>query len=105
MHRALAHVGLPALVALGPAEALSLAVRYPITLLVTDFTMPGMTGVELADRIREAHPRIPVILVSGSPDASRLLISPPSAFLPKPVSTGQLADALASLVTLPNRSA
>lgn len=34
-------------------------------LLVTDYRMPGMNGVELIRRIRDLKPDVPVILVSG----------------------------------------
>ena len=34
-------------------------------ILVTDFRMSGMNGVELAQKVHEKHPEIPVILVTG----------------------------------------
>lgn len=34
-------------------------------ILVTDFRMEGMNGVELARKIHEGHPEIPVIIVTG----------------------------------------
>jgi DNA-binding NtrC family response regulator len=34
-------------------------------ILVTDFRMEGMNGVELARRVHEKHPEIPVIIVTG----------------------------------------
>jgi CheY-like chemotaxis protein len=38
-----------------------------IELVITDFDLgPGMTGVDLAHRIREARPNIRIIMVSGS---------------------------------------
>lgn len=36
-----------------------------IDLLVTDFRMPGPTGLELVKRARESNPRLPIIMVSG----------------------------------------
>ncbi len=36
-----------------------------IDLLIADFAMPGMTGTELADKAREIHPGIGVLLVTG----------------------------------------
>ena len=47
-------------------------------LVVTDVSMPGLTGTELAARIRQRWPRLPVLYVSGrelpphAPDAPRL---------------------------------
>lgn len=34
-------------------------------ILVTDFRMEGMNGVELARRVHEKHPQVPVIIVTG----------------------------------------
>jgi DNA-binding NtrC family response regulator len=34
-------------------------------ILVTDFRMEGMNGVELARKVHEDHPEIPVIMVTG----------------------------------------
>jgi CheY-like chemotaxis protein len=34
-------------------------------ILVTDFRMEGMNGLELARRVRQKHPDVPVILVTG----------------------------------------
>ena len=33
--------------------------------VITDYIMPGMTGIELTQRVRERRPDLPVILVSG----------------------------------------
>lgn len=35
-------------------------------LLVTDYRMPGMKGVDLIRQIRELQPRLPVVLLSGA---------------------------------------
>jgi two-component system, NtrC family, sensor kinase len=47
------------------AEALEVLRRGPVDLLVTDYAMPGMSGVELARLARALQPRLPVILVTG----------------------------------------
>lgn len=47
-------------------EALAIFEREPdIDLLITDQAMPNMTGVELASRVLELRPRLPVILATG----------------------------------------
>jgi FixJ family two-component response regulator len=38
--------------------------------VLTDQTMPGITGLELATRIRAARPDVPVILASGYSSAT-----------------------------------
>ena len=41
--------------------------------VVTDYAMPGMSGATLANRLREIHPALPILLVTGyaSVDDSR----------------------------------
>jgi two-component system, cell cycle sensor histidine kinase and response regulator CckA len=49
------------------AEALRVAAStVAIHLLVTDFSMPEVDGLELTRRFRAAHPKTPVLMVSGS---------------------------------------
>ena len=39
-----------------------------IDLVVTDYRMDGMNGAELAQKVHEKHPEVPVILVTGYTD-------------------------------------
>lgn len=43
----------------------SLLEETPVSLVVTDILMPGMTGTELLGRLHELHPEVPVIMVTG----------------------------------------
>jgi CheY-like chemotaxis protein len=52
-----------------PVEALSLA-RKGAELLVTDYRMPSMDGLELARRAQTANQGLPVILVTAFRDPS-----------------------------------
>jgi PAS domain S-box-containing protein len=69
-------------------EALATVREYrgPLHLLVTDLVMPRMGGSELAERIRKAHPGLPVLFMSGYPSRpaalSRAGAAPP--YLQKP---------------------
>jgi signal transduction histidine kinase len=60
----------PALAAEG-AEAIRLWEEHEasIALLVTDMTMPGLTGPELIERVRARRPDLPVICTSGYSDS------------------------------------
>ena len=65
----------------------------PCDLLITDLTMPGMTGEELLQQVKEARPRLPVILCTGfheKMDGARALATGASAFLNKPFSFPEL---------------
>jgi len=42
-----------------------LGANTAVDLVITDYAMPGMTGKELAQRIRETRPGLPVVLASG----------------------------------------
>ena len=58
--------GYNVLVASSAAEALDLAtLDITIDLLFTDVMMPGVSGFELADRLRDMRPSIKVMFVSG----------------------------------------
>ena len=50
-----------------PTEALSTFLETPdaFDVLVTDLTMPGMTGLEVAQAVHELRPEIPILLISG----------------------------------------
>ena len=59
--------GYAVLEAQGAAEALRLAREAAaIHLLITDFSMPEVDGLELTRRFRAVHPKTPVLMVSGS---------------------------------------
>lgn len=49
-------------------EALDQFTQQTFDLVVTDFRMPRMDGVELIAQIRQSKPGIPVILISGFAD-------------------------------------
>ncbi len=51
------------------AEALACLAEHPFDLVVTDLGMPEMSGSELAYRIRQHHPHLPIILLTGHTDA------------------------------------
>lgn len=65
-------------------------------LLVTDHLMPGMTGVELAQTLRETFPRLPVLIVSGYAEVEGIAPSLPR--LTKPFKSAELAASLAGLM-------
>jgi CheY-like chemotaxis protein len=50
-------------------KALELFRTEHYDLVVTDYKMPGMNGVELIEKLREERSGIPVVLISGFVDA------------------------------------
>lgn len=46
-------------------QALETLAKEPVDCLLTDVTMPGMTGYELHRRVAESHPGLPVIIMTA----------------------------------------
>jgi two-component system, cell cycle sensor histidine kinase and response regulator CckA len=61
-------------------------------LLLTDYVMPGMNGMELIDRCREVEPQLRSVMMSGSvgEEVFRGSSSKPDQFLRKPFLAAQL---------------
>jgi CheY-like chemotaxis protein len=57
--------GYRAVCAYNAQEALDKFKREKFDILVTDFRMDGMNGLELARRVHATNPEIPVIIVTG----------------------------------------
>ena len=51
--------------ATGGEQALALLCERSFDILFTDVLMPGLSGIELADRARALNPALPVLLASG----------------------------------------
>ena len=49
-------------------EALELLHGRSVDLVVSDQSMPQMTGAQLATKIRESHPNLPIVLATGYAD-------------------------------------
>ena len=69
----------------------------PVDLIMTDYAMPGMTGLELASYVRRFRPELPVLLVTGFADLPNAPL-PSVARLSKPYRQAQLEEKLASLL-------
>ena len=80
-------------VAMTGQEALELFEQQPFDLLITDYKMPDMNGVTLAQRIRNLYPRTGIIMITAY---SHDLIHEPSAassiqhFLNKPIRLSEI---------------
>jgi two-component system cell cycle sensor histidine kinase/response regulator CckA len=69
-----------------------------IHLLLSDFQMSGMTGVELATKITAQRPEIKVLLMSGF-TGGMLVLNEGWHFLPKPFISSQLRALIVGLVS------
>jgi DNA-binding NtrC family response regulator len=57
--------GYRAVSAFNAADALQKFESDKFDLMVTDFRMDGMNGLELARKVHDKHPNVPVIIVTG----------------------------------------
>ncbi len=78
-------------------EALLEAGRRPIDLLVADVRLPGISGLELMQRIRKRNPELKIILITGMEDQMirrQVADAGASAFFFKPVEMADFLDAV-----------
>jgi two-component system, response regulator PdtaR len=82
-------------------EAVALATSRRPDLAILDIKMPGMDGIEAAERITQSHP-IPIILLTAYSEAQlveRAAQANISAYLMKPVSEEDLLPAITLALT------
>jgi PAS domain S-box-containing protein len=94
-------MGHSAIIAASGQEALVLLeTEVPPDIVVTDHAMPGMTGLELADRLRREHPDLPVVLATGYAETTAAA-APWLPRLAKPYRQEELDDLLRRLAPAP----
>jgi CheY-like chemotaxis protein len=93
--------GYQVLTARSGEEALQLIRARAVDLVLSDHLMPGLTGSELALRIKTSHPGLPVILISGVND---IPVNADSAdiFLSKVEGPDRLCQAVAAVLNASN---
>ena len=96
VERSLRAYGYTVLSAADGGEALEIARKQgsDIDLVITDVIMPGLSGTDLAARLRDERPGLPVLFMSGYPDHARNSSSeiPAERLLQKPFTPAQLAQ-------------
>jgi len=71
----------------------------PPAIIVTDFSMHKMSGLDLIEACREIHPGQKFLLVSGTVNASVFAdtAAKPNYFMPKPYATDEFSAAVRNL--------
>jgi PAS domain S-box-containing protein len=81
------------------------SVPESVNLVITDMTMPDMTGLELAARLKAIRPDIPIILCSGFSESfteKELKAVGICEFLTKPIIRGDLLRSIRAAIGLKN---
>ena len=88
------------LTAVSGEGALNVAKNFDSTihLLLSDFQMPGMSGIELATKLTRERPQIKVLLMSGFIDGM-LVLNEGWHFLNKPFVPSQLLTLISGLIS------
>lgn len=78
-------------------EALSILERSPVDVVLTDYRMPGLSGLDLIRKIQASSPEVPVVVLTGHGNvaaAVECLQAGASDFILKPADPGALEVAL-----------
>jgi CheY-like chemotaxis protein len=85
-------------------SGLELFANQPVDAVVLDYSMPGMHGGEVARRMRQSKPHVPILLLSayvGLPDEVSSLVD---VYMTKGEGAPALLNTLGSLLTVPATS-
>jgi DNA-binding NtrC family response regulator len=86
------------------AAAVDAVRRTPPVLVLLDIEMPGMDGVSAFRAIRDMHPHLPVIMVTGNESgriAAELTALGAFSYMPKPVRLTYLEHVVGALFDSP----
>jgi len=83
------------------AEAIELLARASWDLLLLDLTLPGRSGLELLETVKERWPRLPVLVVTSAPEetlAVRCIRAGAAGYVTKSSASDELAGAVRKVV-------
>jgi two-component system, cell cycle sensor histidine kinase and response regulator CckA len=105
MKEVLTPAGYQPIVASNGEEALQLAARHHVDLLITDLSMPAMMGTDVAKRTAALHPDVKVLYVSGydQPAANNQTL-PGRAYLQKPFTSQTLLQRIRDVFEMPRQA-
>ncbi len=82
------------------AEAISLARKQKFDFVFLDLKLPDVPGDEVYAQLKEMHPDLPIVVITGYPDSeilSRILGHGPVTVIKKPIEYEQLNKAVKQL--------
>jgi DNA-binding response OmpR family regulator len=103
--RALRRAGYTVESALRGDDGLHRAINEEFDLVILDWCLPGMDGVELMTKLRAQRPNIRVLMLSGAGDEIRSAVLAVGAdgFLAKPCDLMALIDAAGEVLSIDHR--
>jgi CheY-like chemotaxis protein len=82
------------------AEALRAVARHPPDLIITDYQMPIMTGLELVRALRAQGAAMPIVVLSSDTSITEVMLAEgANHFLPKPFPLPALKELLRTLLS------
>jgi CheY-like chemotaxis protein len=78
-------------------EALGLSIDESVDLLVTDYEMPTISGLQLANAVRRRTPDVPILMLSGYPACINVARSHGYLFLQTPFEPNDLMSQVETL--------
>ena len=86
-------------------KAIEFLTRESFDAIVTDYNMPRMNGLELAEAVKVKWPQIPMLMMSSDTSCSeKLFENNIKLFLPKPSSPMQIESGLKYILGLNSQS-
>jgi two-component system response regulator AtoC len=99
----LARAGYHVVSAEKPEAALALVEADAFDLLVTDVVMPGLSGLDVLERVKAVRPELPVVVVTGAGTDQNLATAVErgaAAAITKPFTHAELREAVATALGL-----
>ncbi|UCC43809.1 MAG: response regulator [Candidatus Zixiibacteriota bacterium] len=101
LRKALGRAGFRVRLAGSGAEALEILQSHRISIMLADIKMPQMSGIELLTEVKEKHPTVPVLLMTGHGgdySEDEMLEAGADGYIAKPFKNMEIISLVRSLV-------
>lgn len=90
------------IIATNGAQAINALASTSFSLIVTDYRMPGATGLDLVAAVRQVDAEVPIIMTSADRNVEQAALTAGATyFLPKPFTIEQFSNLARSALQLP----